>query len=284
MNTNKVALRTVEEFMSDYTPVYQPLYPLFLGKSQAWSEEVGKIDFKRVETVGDIRAKHVTPKDTEIRQIAVGEAKKSFKKYFLANQFTLSALQDREGVEDVIAQVLDEHQKHADELFLTGESVNNGLFTSSDSNYVLKSSSELAKGTAADHLAAMHAAIVGQKAEADAVAGRKAVIVYGATAIAKLNAVYASQPVPFKRVLAEVLGPNYSLVEMPSAVTPSSSNGWIIANLDQCKLNYTALPSLKAQGVNEEKMYAWFNFLMGSMMLEVQASGGVIRQPVTFEA
>lgn len=284
MNTGKVVLRTVQEFMSGYTPIYQPLYPLFLGKSQAWSEEVGQIDFKRADTIGDIRAKHITPKDTEMRQIAVGENKKSFLKYFLANQFRLSALQDRFGVEDVISQVLDEHHKHADEIFLTGEGVNNGLFTSSDANYVLNSSVQVAKGTAADHLVDMHAKIVGQKAIADQVSGRKAVIVYGANALSKLNGVYSSQPVPFKEVLAKVLGPNYSLVEMPAAVTPASSDGWIIANMDQVKLNYTTLPSLKAQGVNEEHMYAWFNFLMGSMMLEVQASGAVIRQPVTFEA
>lgn len=288
MNTGKVSLRSVEEFMSGYQPIYQPLYPLFLGKSQAYSEQVGTIDFKRVDTVGDIRAKHVTPKDTEMRQIAVGEAKKTFKKYFLANQFRLSALQDRQGVEDVVAQVLDEHQKQADELFLLGEGtsastmINNGLFWSDDSNYVLKSSAAVAAGTATDHLADLHSKIVAQKAEADAVAGRKALIVYGSTAIGKINSLYSTAPVPFKRALAEVLGPNYSLVEMPSAITPSSTNGWIIANLDQTKLNYCALPSLKAQGVNDEKMYAWFNFLMGSMQLEVLSSGGIIRQPVTF--
>ena len=74
MSTNHIALRSIEEFMSGYTPVYQPIYPLFLGKSQAYSEQAGKIDFKRVSTVGDIRAKHITPKDTEIQQIAATEA------------------------------------------------------------------------------------------------------------------------------------------------------------------------------------------------------------------
>jgi hypothetical protein len=38
----------------------------------------------------------------------------------------------------------------------------------------------------------------------------------------------------------------------------------MIVNLDQVKLHYTALPKLKAQGVNEEKMYSWHNFIMGS--------------------
>src|SRR5687768_16190942 len=111
MPTNKVQLRAVEDFMSDYQPTYQPVYPLLLGKSQAYNEEVGSVDFRRANTVGDIRARQLTPKDTEIRQIAVGEAKKTFKKYFLANQFVQSALQDQQGLEDIVAQVLDEHQK-----------------------------------------------------------------------------------------------------------------------------------------------------------------------------
>lgn len=286
--TNKVALRTVEEFMADYVPVYQPIYPLFLGKSQAYSEEVGTVDFKRVNTIGDIRAHHITPKDTEIKQIAVNEAKKTLKKYFLANQFVISNLQDKRGLEDIVAQVLDEHQKQMDDLFLLGEGtsastmVNNGLFWSNDSNYELKSSAEVAAGTAADHLKDMHTKIMASVSEADDVAGRKILMVYGSTATSKFDSLYANTDAPFKKVLGEVLGANYTLVKMPSAVTPSGTNGWIISNIDQVKLHYTALPSLKAQGVNEEKMYTWHNFLMGSCMLEVLAQKAVIRQPVTF--
>lgn len=288
--TNKVALRTVEEFMADYVPVYQPIYPLFMGKSQAYSEEVGTVDFKRVSTVGDIRTKHITPKDTEIKQIAVNEAKKTLKKYFLANQFVISNLQDKKGLEDVVAQVLDEHQKQMDDLFLLGEGtsastmVNNGLFWSNDSNYQLESSVEVAKGTATDHLKDMHTRIMASVSAADDVAGRKVLMIYGSTACSKYDSLYANTDAPFKKVLNEVLGANYTTAKMPSAVTPSGANGWIVANLDQVKLHYTALPSLKAQGVNEEKMYTWHNFLMGSCMLEVLAQYGVIRQPVTFEA
>lgn len=287
MATNKVELRTIEEFMTDYVPVYQPVYPLFLGKSQAYSEEAGKLDFKRIQTVGDIRAKHLTPKDTEMRQIGVNEAKKTFKKYFLANQFTISALQDQRGIEEVVAQVLDEHQKQADDLLLLGEGtsastmINNGLFWSNDPNYVLENSAAVANNSD-NHLADMHAKIVASATKANEVSGRKVLMVYGTTALSKFNGVYTSSPVPFKRVLADVLGPQYQIMEMPSAITPNSANGWLVANLDQVKLHYTALPSLKDQGVNSEKMYAWFNFLMGSMMLEVLAEKGIVRQPVTF--
>jgi hypothetical protein len=273
--------------MADYVPVYQPIYPLFLGKSQAYAEEVGVQNFKRVNTVGDIRAKHITPKDTEIKQIAVNEASKTFKKYFLANQFTQSSLQDQRGVEDVVSQVLDEHQKHADDLFLLGEGtsastmINNGLFWSDDENYTLEDSNEL--DTDADPLIALHAQVMANYLSAEQLAGRKSIIFYGSSMLSYFDSVYAASSVPFKKVLAEVL-PGVALIKMPSAVTPSNTNGLIVANHDQVKLHFCGLPALKDQGVNSEKMYSWHNFLMGSMMLEVLASGGIIRQPVTFEA
>lgn len=280
MGTNKIALRSVEEFMSGYTPVYQPLYPLFLPRSQSYSEQAGKIDFKRVETVGDIRGKHITPKDTEIKQISFKEGSKAFKKYFLANQFTISALQDQQGVEDVVAQVLDEHQKQFDELFLLGEGVsdstmiNNGLYWSDDANYVLN---PISAPTVAD-LEDLHTEVMKTVAVANDVAGQKVVIFYGEDTLALYDSLYSSAPIPFKRTLAEVLGAGYSQVKLPAAITPASAEGWMVANLDQLKLHYTALPSLESNGVNDEKKYSWWNFLMGSSMLECLAYGAVVRQ------
>lgn len=286
--TGKVVLREVEEFMNDYQPVYQPILPLFLaGKSQAWSEDVGTVDFKRVEAIGDIRAGHITPKDTEIKQISVGENKKTFKKYFFANQYVQSALQTREGVEAVGAQVLDEHWKQADELFLLGEGtaannvLNNGLYWSADTNYVLENSKEIdnANGSLTD----LHTQIMVSVEKANLIAGKKAIIFYGEAMLAKINSLYSTTNTPFITSLKAVID-TYSVVKMPSGITPSGENGWIIVNFDQVKLNYVKLPELNDQGVNAEKMYAWMNFLMGSYMLEVLALYGVIRQPVTFEA
>lgn len=285
MPTNKIVLRTVEEFMSDYTPIYQPIYPLFLGgKSQAYEREVGKMDFRRVQTVGDIRAKHITPKDTEIRQIAVMEGKKTFRKYFLANQFTLSDFQDRQGVEEIQAQVLDEHHVQMDELFTQGEGtspetvLNNGLFYSNDPNYTLESSVEIASS---ERLYDFHNKVVTTANKANQVAGRKVIFFYGSNILPLVNSLYTTAVRAWRTALLEVLGANYSVVELPSACTPSGANGWIVANMDQCKLHYTDLPQVLAQGQNEEKMYLWMNFIMGSTMLEVLTADGIIRQPAT---
>jgi hypothetical protein len=286
--TNKVVLRTIEQFMADYTPIYQPIYPLFLGNSQSYSEEVGKLTFKRLNAVGDIRSRHITPKDTEIKQISAAESSKVFKKYFLASQFTQSALQDAQGVEDVYAQILDEHQRHADDLLLLGEGtsggdvINNALFWSADPNYILEGSATV-DGDGVDPLISLHTNVMISAQKANALAGRKIIMFYGEDVLPLFNSLYTAQPIPFKRTLAEVLGANYSFVEMPADVTPAGANGWIVANLDQVKLHYTALPSLKDQGVNSEKMYAWSNFLMGSMMVDVKAENGIIRQPATVD-
>lgn len=288
MGTNKIALRTVEEFMADYTPIYQPIYPLFLGgKSQQYAAEVGKLDFRRVEAVGDIRARRMTPKDTDIQQISVMEGKKSFKKYFLANQFTISQFQDLQGVEEVVSQVLDEHQLQADELLMLGEGsststmLNNGLFWSNDTNYTLETSAEIAT---LNRLYDFHNKVVATANKANQVAGRKVIFFYGSLVLPLVNSVYTTAVRSWKAALLEVLGSNYSIVEVPSVATPTSTNGWFIANMDQTKLHFTELPRLMSQGQNEEKMYLWHNFVMGSMMLEVLAKDAIIRQPATLEA
>jgi len=286
MATNKIVLREVDAFMSDYVPVYKPIYPLFLTKSQQYASEVGKHNFRRVNTVGDIRAKHITPKDTEIRQIAVQEGLKSFKKYFLANQFQMSALQDRQGAEEVTAQVLDEHQIQMDELFMLGDGtagnnvLNNGLYWSADPNYTLESSTQIALS---GRLGDFYTKVATTVEKASQLAGRKVIIFYGSSILPLYNSIYSETSRPWKSVLREVLGGEYSDIALPAASTPNGANGWIVANLDQCKLHYTVLPQLLAQGVNDEKMYVWNNFLMGSTMLEVLAANAVIRQPATLE-
>lgn len=290
MATDKIGLRTVEQFMAEYIPVYQPIYPLFLGKSQAYSEDAGSAVTRSLTTIGQIRAQHITPKDTEIKQIAVSDQKKTFKKYFLANQFIISNMQNNEGNESVVSQVLDEHQTQFDSLMLLGEGtspstmLNNSLFWSNDSNYVLESSSEIQKDANNNYLLDLHGKLMTNVTKADRVAGKKIILFYGTLALPLFTSLYATAAKPFKTVLQEVLGAGYSTAQIPASITPSGENGWIIANLDQIKTHYTVLPALNGTGDNPEKMYNWYNFLMGSCMVEVKASGAIIRQPMTLQA
>jgi hypothetical protein len=138
-------------------------------------------------------------------------------------------------------------------------------------------------GDSVDPLIDLHKKVMANVNDADQLAGQKIIMFYGSTIVPYFDGVYAATSIPFKKVLQDVLGAGYRLMKMPEAVTPSGANGWLIANLQQTKLHYTVLPQLKAQGINEENMYSWHNFMMGSCMLEVLASGGVIKQPATVD-
>lgn len=284
MSTQKIVLKSTEELNLGYTPTYQPLWPLVMAGAQTnqYAPQVGQVTYKKLEAVGDIRAKHITPKDTEMALIAAGESSKAFKKYFLGNRFVTSNFQDQQGVEDVIGEVLDEQNKQLDDLLLLGEGsaannvVNNGLYWSGDPNYTLESSAAI---SATDRLYDLHSKVMVTAAKADQIAGQKMLIMYG-NVKPLLNSLFPSVAASFRQKLVESL-PGYDIVEMPDAVTPSSSNGWIIVNKGQIKVNYTAVPQLSGRGFNEEEQYYWFNFLMGSLMVDVKVANGIIRQPTT---
>ena len=286
--TNKIVLPTADEFISGFKPTYVPLLPLFMSKAKIYSIEEGTLNFKRVDAVGDLRSKIFGSKDTEIHQITAKDSKKSYKKYFFASQFVQSNLQSTEGYSDVVAQVLNEHNKQADELFLTGEGtannnvVNNGLFYSGDANFLEKASYEVKKDTNGDHLADLYQKMVSITEEANVVDGQKMILVYGSAMIAKYNSLFVETKNPFSEVLGKGL-PGVAINKIPASVTPAG-NGFIVINMDQIMLHITTLPIVKKNGINEEKEYAWTNFLLGSTMLEVLAASGVIKQPVTFEA
>lgn len=290
MQTGKIALKTVEEFMEDYVGRYNPLMPSFLvGNSQSYDLKVAQHTLKRLEAIGDIRGKPVSPKDTVLEQILSKEKQKFYKRYPIINQYRQSELQDPEGINDVVKQVLDEYWRHQDELFLYGGVAsnaspstvhNNGLFLSTDDNFTLRSSQEMA--STGGHLPALHTEVMAEAEVANQVAGRKVVLFYGDTAIAKLNSIWSSQAVSFISTLRDALGEGYDIMKMPSDIKPASENGFLIVNLDQIKVHHQPLPELWKQGVNDEFGYTWHNFAMGSCMVDVLAGSGIIRQPLTF--
>lgn len=283
MPTNKIVLRTTDELMAGFKPVYAPIWGMFMGNAVQYTNEVGTHTFREVKTVGDIRVKQFTPKDTELKQIAVSEGSKTFRKYFLGNQYVQSSFQDQQGVQDVISQVLDEHNRQADDLLL-GDGINNGIYTSSDSNYQLENSYEVQKDSDSQHVDDLYSKVLSLSQVADQSAGRKMVMFYGANILPKVTALFSQVAKPFKTVLAEGLPANYSLATMPADVTPSNANGVMIINMDQIRLHWTAMPQLAGRGLNEEKNYYWFNFLLGSMMVDCRVSKAIIRQPLTLEA
>jgi hypothetical protein len=282
--TNNPNLKTVEETMGLFVPKYNALFSLFLGNSQKYVEEVGKLTLKRIEAVGDLEGELISPKTTEMKQVGVGSSSKVFSKYFIGNQYRNSSLQSQEGTDGVINQILDRLTIQFDNLFLTGGGtadnnvINNGLYWSGDANHTTNSSDEIALSGQLNNL---HENIMVQAAIADALPGRKLLLLYGTTS-EKARKLHTEVAVPFKAPLRESLGPDYSIGDMPSAITPSGSSGYMIINLDQIKLHYLLFPQLHRNGVNEEENYYYWNFMIASCMLEVLALNAIIKQPLTY--
>lgn len=280
--TNKIVLRSTEEFMSDFTPQYAPIVGLLLNGAVQYKEEAGTVDFKRAELIGDIRNKHLTPKDTTMHMLNAGEGKKSFKKYFFGSKFVQSQLQDRQGFESIQAQALDEHNKQFDELILTGDGgQNNGLYTSSDPNYQLNDSYEV--DNANGHLTDLYAKMASVIEDGNKTQGKKIVMLYGSTVLPKYNGLFTNTSRGFLSVMREEFG-DVDFIKMPSEITPNGANGFMVINLAKVKLHYMTLPKVHSQGINEEQMYGWTNFLSASAMVDVLAKGAIIRQPLTLEA
>jgi hypothetical protein len=174
-------------------------------------------------------------------------------------------------------------------MLITGEGtsnsdvINNGLFWSGDSNLVVNGSAELDTDADTGGAIGLHAKVLEQAELANSVAGRKLIVFYGSNIIPIVNGLFQSNPMSVKKVIQESLGAGYSTINLPSSITPASNHGFMIINMDQIKLHYSVLTSLKSQGVNEEKMYSWHNFLMGSSMIEILASGAITKQPLTVE-
>lgn len=277
--TNKIVFRSVEEFMGGFTPRYTSIMARFLDGAKQHEAAVGEAKYSQVSAMGDIRSRVVTPKDTELHQIGAGPSSKAFKKYFLGSQYIQSNLQDRQGYEDVVAEALDEHNKHNDEIFLGGDGQNNGLLVSSDPNFTLRSSA------AATTLDALYSEIIAEALVANEIDGQKMLLYFGDTMSARFNALFADTNRAFSSVLLEAEAmEGYEIAKVPTSVLPASlsGGGFAIVNMGKIQVHYMLLPEVNNQGVNEEKNYAWTNFLQGSSMVDVKTKDAIIVQPLTF--
>lgn len=283
MSTNLIISQTSQEFLSGYTPIYSPIYPLFTQNGQQYALQAAERTLRRAVALGDIRTKRYSPKDTEVKHFNAGPQDKVFKAYLNVVRFTHSIFQDASGVPDILSQALEEHQKAQDELLYFGDGatdgaqINNGLYFSSDANYVKESSSSL---SATNQLELFHQAVVSE-ARAVSVGGERSIIFYGDTCLAALDSLHASGGGTVLGNLIEVLS-DFNLIRSPKGLTPSGENGILVVNHAQVKTHYVTEPVILDQDTDRKEMQAWANFVQGSMMVDVAAPGGIRKLPLVF--
>lgn len=284
MSTNLIISQTSQEFLSGYTPVYSPIYPLFTQGGQQYAMQAAERTLRRAVALGDIRTKRYSPKDTEVKHFNAGPQDKTFKAYLNVVRFTHSVFQDASGVPDILSQALEEHQKAQDELLYFGDGatdgaqVNNGLYFSSDANYIKESSTSL---SATNQLLLFHQAVVSE-ARAVSVGGSRSIIFYGDTCLAALDSLHADGGGAVVAGLEDVLGNEFDLIRSPKGLTPSGENGILVVNHAQVKTHYVTEPVILDQDTDRKEMQAWANFVQGSMMVDVAAYGGIRKLPLVF--
>lgn len=283
--TNKIVLRTNEEFLSDFKPLYTPIWPLLInnGAGVKHSMEVGQTSFRETKTIGDIRNRRIDPKSTEVHQIHSTEGVKTFHKYFDASQYIQSSLQDTKGYETVKGQALDEHNLQFDEMLMDGGGINNGLIVSSDANHTTNSSYEIKKDAGGKYFADMYDKMSEVLEAANRLQGDKLVFVMGDKTIKNFNSLSSTTDTPLSKLIQDAF-PEFSFNKMSDRLNAAGREGLLIVNLDQIRVNYIYTPAIDGEGVNEEKRYIWTNFLSGSSMVDVRNKGGVTYQPFTFQA
>ncbi len=284
MSTNLIISQTSLEFLAGYIPVYSPIYPLFTQGGQQYAMQAAERTLRRAVALGDIRTKRISPKDTEVKAFNAGAQDKVFKAYMNVIRFSHSIFQDAAGVPDILAQALEEHQKVQDELLYFGDGategtqVNNGLYFSTDPNYIKETASSLAS---TNQLELFHQAVV-TEARAVSVGGERSIIFYGDTCLASLDSLYTNGAGTVLGNLQEVLG-DFNLIRSPKGLAvPSGENGIMVVNHAQVKTHYVTEPVILDQDTDRKNMEAWANFVQGSMMVDVQGYGGIRRLPLVF--
>ena len=276
-----------------WVQTYPAIYNLFLGpNSNAVNEatvddlEQANISFQTVETLGEATAKPISEQSTEMNRLKTGTKTKQYLKYMSGiawKKKTGSA--SYAHFASISNQALNKILTQEDHEFITGMDGNgvvrnNGLFTSSDPDYV----SELVTSAAPTSLSAIKTALDKdlEVIRKDAV-GMKYVLSWGTMKDA-LNSFPTEEST---RTRQDILAASLPDVQFINTVTDISEGataegkgegGYIIVTPSAVRLHHGLLTKILNLGYNEEDMKIWMNIGYNSKSLEVLAKGGIFKR------
>jgi hypothetical protein len=274
MGSDNLAFPTVQELRTGYAQrgTVRPFFGTFPNKKQH-VEEMGTAKAFTIRAVGDLTAKKLGVADTEKRHAMTDSAIKTFNKEFYNIKYEINSYQNKDHVNDLNIIVSDKLLMQQDAALSAGSGGNNGLFVSSDPDYVTIGSQVMTD------YATIQAVIYAQL-EANKLLtgnGAKRIAFYG-TMIPLVNTIAAAGNGLTILNLLQVAFPDVTFVFVPTHAT-TSGNGFFILNDGLITLNYTLLAGVKNAGVNEEDGYGYINYDYGTMMLELMAPGAIAIVP-----
>lgn len=291
MTSDIRGLRTKEEYIEGSSISYIPSILAIPNKS-LFALDVNKINFKEFKIEKDsVNPSFLTPEMTEIAVAKASSQIHSFIPYGKGIKFRKDQLQNSGlNVQGMHNDIIRELSIQFDRLALTGDGTNNGLITSTDSNYITQTSAEIPaiSGDGFNRILKAREIAVDLNLKVNDLTASSSLTIYfyGEALIKFLGQITANQETDVRSHIQRAFaGKSVNFVEISALALPSSlalGNGIVVVSNDLTELQHAGLPDLTAQGVNDEDDYYWARYFFGSSQIRPTRSGAVIKQPITF--
>ena len=281
MATNLNVLRSVEEMQQDVVITYAPFF-LTLKNQKAWETAIEEQKLTKIAgSDADIEARLINSQDTEIKQTKANKSSKVFNKQIFLLEYLESNFQKDTALPQLNNRVIKNMSKQLDYQVWNGTH-NNGLFVSSDPNYVTNTAATLPaaiNGNNGIDALAMLFNLLQQQVDSTTGSGDVLAAIYGKDLLGYLRKLFPATGTSYLDII-KANYPNITPTEVPTNLA-STDNGILIVSQEMVESNHQALPQIYKAGVDERKSEAWVQYIFGTAFIDVMDMGGIIKQPVT---
>lgn len=276
MSTDNHIFPTVEQQMQAITLDYAPFFSTL--PAQANEAKIENVKFTTVRGDDDIVAKPLNAQDTERAHIKAGESSKEYAKFFKGVEYVESTLNARSAMPGINNKAIKALTKQLDKEIWNGTD-NNGIINSKDENLIKEEAFTLdGSGSAAVAKLLALGATLKRLVEKTSSSSYFTLNLYGD----KMKD-YMLKVLDNGSTFGQIFRSAFTgipLVEVPANLE-TTNNGIVLICPQIVTLQHTALPQIKASGVDPREDEAWTKYYYGTAMVDVKEQGGIIVQPVT---
>jgi hypothetical protein len=290
-NDIRTGVKTKEEYIEAASIGYVPSI-LALSKLKKYELDTDKVTFKELSVENDsVVPSFLTSEMTEVNAAKVSQKSHIFYSYGKGLKFRKDLRKNgAANIQIFHDQILRQMSIQFDKNAFVGEGGNNGLITSSDSNYHAASSVEIpaVSGDGFNQIQAAKAVAVAlNNLVNDYTASTNlTVYFYGAALLSFLGKITPGQENDVRYHIKQAFdGKTVNFVDISALAAPASlslGNGIIVVSNDLTTLEHSGLPAIEKDGVNDENNYYWSNYILGSSQVRPEIYGAVIKQAITF--
>ena len=276
MSTDNHIFPTVEQQMQAITLDYAPFFSTL--PAQANEAKIENVKFTTVRGDDDIVAKPLNAQDTERAHIKAGESSKEYATFFKGVEYVESTLNARSAMPGINNKAIKALTKQLDKEIWNGTD-NNGIINSKDENLIKEEAFTLdGSGSAAVAKLLALGATLKRLVEKTSSSSYFTLNLYGD----KMKD-YMLKVLDNGSTFGQIFRSAFTgipLVEVPANLE-TTNNGIVLICPQIVTLQHTALPQIKASGVDPREDEAWTKYYYGTAMVDVKEQGGIIVQPVT---